>query len=157
MVAVVVDPALARSNINVQGTKEFLHRARLLPLPLLAPVPRLPCTASARIRHRWKMQRFIVALTNRTICTLNRLYSAPSTRNRTLSVRRPIRTDLHSSQPDIDFSCHCCCSSDRSSSAQQRVIALLRQRCAAFVSDRAHGSYPIMILPATSVRRYWTL
>lgn len=127
-------------SIGLQGTREFLHRARLLPLPILAPVARPPCTRnlSARIRHRLKLQRHIVAVTNRCICTLNRLYSAPSTRrSRTLSARplhRTAKDSISTSQPDnIDFSCPCCRPSDRSSSAQRRVLALLRERCAAFV------------------------
>ena len=113
----------------LQGASESLHRARLFPLPILATVARPPCRTSARIRHRLKLQRLIVAVTNRCICTLNRLYSAPPTRQPTLSI------SIHSSQPDIDSFCHCCRPSDRSSSAQQRVLAHLRERCAAFVFD----------------------
>ncbi len=117
--------------------KEFLHRARLLPLPLLTAAPRPPCSTSSRIRHRLKLQRTIVAITNRCICTLNRMYSAPSTRH-----PPPPYIFRNSSQPDINMSCSCCRPSDRSSSAQQRVLALLRARCAAFVFDARTWTVP---------------
>ena len=130
----------------MQGARESLHRARLFPLPILASVPRPPCSSSARIRHRFKLQRLIVAVTNRCICTLNRLYSAPSTRHPT---SRPV-SNLSSSQPDIDYLCHCCRPSDRSSSAQQRVLTLLRERCAAFVRDARTWTLPHS--PACDIR-----
>ena len=72
-----------------------------------------------RSRFRFKLQRTIVAVTNRCICTLNRLYSSPSFH--------------HSSQPDNNISCSCCRPSDHSSTAQLRVLAHLREQCAAFV------------------------
>lgn len=97
------------------------HRARLFPLPLLAAVARPPCTSSARSRFRFKLQRTIVAVTNRAICTLNRLYSSPSFHST-------------SSQPDNNnLSCFCCRPSDSSSAAQLRTLAFLREQCAAFV------------------------
>ena len=97
------------------------HRARLFPLPLLAAVVRPPCTTSARVRFRFRVQRTIAAVTNRCICALNRLYSSP--------------TKFSSSQPDklSSSSCSCCRPSASSSAAQLRVLAHLRERCASFV------------------------
>jgi hypothetical protein len=101
------------------GGVTFQHRARLFPLPLLAAAARPPGQSSCeRSRFRFKLQRTIVAVTNRCICSLNRLYSVPSF--------------PHMSQPD-NFSCSCCRPSVSSSAAQLRVVAHLRERCAAFV------------------------
>jgi hypothetical protein len=109
------------------GDAAFHHRARLFPLPLLAAAVRPPGHSSCeRARFRFRLQRTIVAVTNRCICTLNRLYSP-------LSVPRMSSVPLMS-QPDNSLSsCSCCRPSDSSSSAQLRVIAQLRERCAAFV------------------------
>ena len=103
-----------------QGGAAFHHRARLFPLPILAAVARPPSASSARVRHRFKLQRAIVAVTNRAACTLNRLYSSPSFHS-------------HSSQPDNSSSCSCCRPSASSSTAQLRTLAYLRQQCATFV------------------------
>jgi hypothetical protein len=97
------------------------HRARLFPLPLLAAVVRPPCTSSARVRFRFRVQRTIAAVTNRSICALNRLYSSPIK-------FPPSQPDKHS-----PFSCSCCRPSASSSAAQLRVLAHLRERCASFV------------------------
>lgn len=102
-----------------QGGTTFQHRARLFPLPLLAAVVCPPRISSSRARLRARLQRTIVAVTNRCICTLNRLYSPPSFQ--------------HSSQPDNNLSCFCCRPSDHSSTAQLRTLAHLREQCAAFV------------------------
>jgi hypothetical protein len=106
------------------GAQSGPHRARLFPLPLFAPVARPLCTASARTRLRFKVQRTIVNVTNRSICTLNRLYSSPS-----------LVPFSCSSQPDNHIlSCSCCQPSASPSAAQLRVLGHLRDRCAAFVS-----------------------
>jgi hypothetical protein len=103
------------------GSAASQHRARLFPLPLLAAVVRPPCTSSARVRFRFRVQRTIAAVTNRSICALNRLYSSP--------------IQFSSSQPDKHHSssCSCCRPSASSSAAQLRVLAHLRERCASFV------------------------
>jgi len=107
-----------------QGGATFHHRARLFPLPILAAVTRPSCTSSARARFRFRLQRTIVAVTNRCICTLNRLYSSP------IQFFSPSQPDIHSpSSP----SCSCCRPSASSSAAQLRVLAHLRERCASFV------------------------
>lgn len=100
------------------------HRARLFPLPILAAVVHAPRTSSARSRYRFKLQRTIIAVTNRCICTLNRLYSSPS-----------FHSASSSSQPDnlSSSSCSCCRPSASSSAAQLRTLTFLRERCAAFV------------------------
>ena len=100
-----------------------VHRARLFPLPLLAAVTHAPRIPSARLRQRLRLQRTIVAITNRSICTLNRLYSSPSFHASSSS----------SSQPDNFSSCSCCRPSTASSTAQLRTLAFLRDRCATFV------------------------
>lgn len=110
---------------TARGGATFVHRARLFPLPILATVARPPCTSSARVRFRFKLQRAVVAATNRCICTLNRLYSSASLY---------FSTSSHSSsQPDNPLSCSCCRPSASSSAAQLRVLAFLREQCAAFV------------------------
>ena len=102
-----------------------VHRARLFPLPLLAAVTHAPRIPSAHLRQRLRLQRTIVAMTNRSICTLNRLYSSPSFHASSSS----------SSQPDnlSFYSCSCCRPSTASSTAQLRTLAFLRDRCATFV------------------------
>lgn len=97
------------------GGAAFHHRARLFPLPVLAAVTRPPGTSSQGARFRFKLQSTIVAVTNRAICTLNRLYSSPSFHS--------------SSQPDNHSSCFCCRPSASSSTAQLRTLAFLRQQC----------------------------
>ena len=104
------------------GGAPFLHRARLFPLPILAAVARPPSLSSARTRYRFKLQRTIAAVTNRAVCSLNRLYSSPSFP----SSSSPL------SQPDHPF-CSCCPSLEFSSAAQHRTLALLRAQCASFV------------------------
>lgn len=49
------------------------HR-RLFPLPFFTPIGRSP-SRSARVRYKRKMQREVIAVTNRCILTLNRMYS----------------------------------------------------------------------------------
>lgn len=98
------------------------HRARLFPLPLLVAAARPPGRSSCeRARFRFKLQRTIVAVTNRSICALNRLYSIPSSPTKSQPDNRP--------QP----SCSCCRPSDAPSAAQQRIVAHIRERCAAFI------------------------
>jgi hypothetical protein len=86
----------------------FQHRARLFPLPCLAAVACPSGTSSQRARFRLRLQRTIVAVTNRAICTLNHLYSTPSP-----SLHIHSRS-LSQSQLDNPFSCFCCHLSDHS-------------------------------------------
>ena len=109
------------------GSPDDTHRARLFPLPALAAVACRSGISSQRARHRLRLRRTVVAVTNRAICTLNRLYTAPSIHPlSTFPFNKP-------SQPDKTFSCFCCRPSDHSSAAQLRVLSHLRERCAAFV------------------------
>ena len=120
---------------STQGGGLPHHRARLFPLPFLPSACRPPCH-SARNRHRFKVKRTIVAVTNRCIFALNRLYSSPS-----FQLRHPPHRPFPS-QPDIPFSVRCpsvvpesiSSSSSAASAAQSRVLAHLRERCASFVT-----------------------
>ena len=105
------------------GSPDDTHRARLLPLPCLAAVACPSGIKSSRARRRHHLQRTIVAVTNRAICTLNRLYSPPSSSP----------SNHHQSQPDKYISCFCCHPSEHSSAVQLRALTHLRERCAAFV------------------------
>src|SRR5665648_155145 len=121
----------------------FQHRAQLFPLPLLAAVARPSHTSSQGVRFRFKLQRTIVAVTNRAICALNRLYF-PSH-----------HVSSHfTSQPDNNsLSCSCCRPSADSSAAQLRTLAYLRQQCRTFVlkasSWATHLSPCLDISPST--------
>jgi hypothetical protein len=98
------------------------HRARLFPLPFLAPVDR-PTSTSARIRQRFLLRRTIGWVTNRCIFSLNRLYD-PSA----------ISSFSPSSQPDKSPSLVSCAQPCPSlSAAQQRVLTHLLGQCTAFV------------------------
>jgi hypothetical protein len=119
-----------------QGGAAFQHRARLFPLPILVVAARLPGIPSARSRYRFKLQRTIVVATNRCVCTLNRLYSSPSFHS-------------FSSEPDNHSSCSCCRPSASSSAAQLRVLAFLREQCAAFVLTAR--TWDIPHLPACDI------
>jgi hypothetical protein len=127
--------------MNVLGTGGAAshHRARLFPLPCLAAVVRPPST-SQRVRVRFQLQRLIVAVTNRAICSLNSLYNSPSTFSRSAprsSSSKHFVSHSVSSQPDNKnrrtYTCPCCRPSDHSSAAQQRALAYIRQQCTSFV------------------------
>jgi hypothetical protein len=122
------------SNMGMGGA-EFHHRARLFPLPCLAAVVRPPST-SHRVRHSFQLQRTIVAITNRAICSLNRMYNSPAfSSQHSSSSSNHFVSHSHSSQPDNrrSFSCSCCHPSDHSSTAQQRTLAYISKQCASFV------------------------
>jgi len=106
----------------------FVHRARLFPLPFLPFACPPPCSSSHRNRVREKVKRTIVAVTNRCIFTLNRLYSPPSFTAAHPPV--PLSHSHYKSQPDTSTSS----AAARSSAAQLRVIGLLKDRCASFVT-----------------------
>jgi hypothetical protein len=104
------------------------HRARLFPLPSLPPIAR-PLSSSARVRRRFTVRRAIVELTNRCIYSLNRLYTSPLS----------LASALPSSQPDNSVFSSACQPSVIPSAAQQRILALLRERCAAFALHARTG------------------
>ena len=104
------------------------QRGRLFPLPFLPFACPPPCSSSRRNRVREKVKRSIVAVTNRCIFTLNRLYSPSSVTAAHPPV--PLSHSLYKSQPDTSTS-----SADaRSTAAQLRVIDLINDRCASFVT-----------------------
>jgi hypothetical protein len=99
------------------GILKCIHRARLFPLPALPPVCKMPL-GSARNRRRFKIQRHVVATANRTIATLNRLYSPPAARSHT-------QQQSDNSSPRR--------AADPPSAAQQRLLAYLRDQSARLV------------------------
>ena len=84
---------------TAQDGATFHHRARLFPLPLLASVARPSRTSSPGVRFRFKLQRTILAVTNRAICALNRLYfpSHPVSSHHFVSARQQLLLFLLSS------------------------------------------------------------
>ena len=115
---------------EAQGDATSHHRARLYPLPILAAVARPPSLSSARARYRFKLQRTIAAVTNRCICTLNRLYNSPS-----------FQPPSSSSPDNPSFSCSCCFVFDFISAQQHRALAHLRAQCTAFVLKARSWSF----------------
>ena len=107
------------------------HRARLFPLPFLPFACPPPCSSSRRNRVREKVKRTIVAVTNDCIFTLNRLYSPPSF-TAAAHPPTPLSHSLFSkSQPDTSLPS---AAARSSSAAQLRVIGLIKDRCATFVT-----------------------
>lgn len=127
------------------GGGVFHHRARLFPLPFITATCPPPATASHRVRVRAGVKRSIAAVTNRCISTLNRMYTGSSLYSSSFS------SFLHSaseSPPEI-ISSHAEVRRGAAtlfaappSTGQLRIIALLRARCASFVTAVRFGSPP---------------
>lgn len=100
------------------GDLACTHRARLFPLPSVQPVCKSP-SGSARVRHRYSIGRAVVALTNRAVASLNRMYDA------TLPTPPPVflprSSDNNNSAAPV------------ASAAQLRLLARVREQVAAFV------------------------
>ena len=115
------------------GCAVYHHRARLFPLPFIPAACAPPCNTSRRIRLRLKVGRIIAEVTNNCILTLNQLYSSPSSTSSFPHFK---------SQPDTSYLSHCQSVAaavashpvSAASSSQQRVVNLLRERCATFVT-----------------------
>jgi hypothetical protein len=121
------------------------HRAKLFPLPLLAPACRPP-SRSARVRRHHQVHRWIVDVTNRCIASLNTLYCGSAVQPvficsfLSCPVRFPTQPD-NSSFCFVSSHCFGDCTSSSSvpplvatSKMQFRLLSLIREQCATFVS-----------------------
>ncbi|MDR3549629.1 MAG: hypothetical protein P4M11_15395, partial [Candidatus Pacebacteria bacterium] len=107
-------------SLSDSGATECSHRARLLPLPFVADAVCAASLRSARSRQRWSLHRLIIDLSNRCITTLNSMY--PVDNLGPVHVFNSSRLQPgNSPSPRLP------------SATQSRLLAHLRQQCAAFV------------------------
>jgi len=118
---------------GLQGGADFVHRARLFPLPTLDAVVRPPC-ASARNRRRFRVQLAIAAVTNRCICTLNQLYNTSPMYSNPPAPFVSFRRQPDNSLSFLRFAAP--------SAGQLRLQRHLRDRCAAFVLKARAWCHP---------------
>jgi hypothetical protein len=135
---------------------DFVHRARLFPLPYLEQYCKPP-SRSARVRYKYRVKQHINRVTNRCIFTLNRLYvgmaAPPPPSSSFSSCVSPPCFPLR--QPDNSTPSSVLCSSDPVSSSvlpgphaapmsvgQSRLLGHIRDQCATFVFGVRSTSLP---------------
>ena len=104
-------------SLSSHAALECIHRARLFPLPCIEEAACRAALGSARSRHRWRLHRLVVQLSNRCISSLNFMYSSPSST---------------AEQPGIPSPHHSAASKRPPSSAQLRLLTFVRAQCATF-------------------------
>jgi hypothetical protein len=111
------------------GATEFIPRARLFPLPLVAATVCMASLGSARNRARLAARRLTVSITNRCISTLNSMWQAERAGRAPLFIHSP------DDQPDTSS-----ISPSFISAAQSRLLEHLRRQCSTFAASARIGA-----------------